>query len=403
MKQQTLKLNEICEIITSPVDKKSYKEETPVLLCNYTDVYYNEFITKDINFMKATASDNEIKRYSLYKGDVVITKDSETPDDIGISTYIAEDIENLVCGYHLAILRPNTKYVNGLYLAYYLKLQQVLHIFGRFANGITRYSLINATYKAVSVLLPPLEEQKKIAEILSLWDKAIEQTKELIAYKEKQKKGLMQLLLTDKKRLDGFTDEWKTVKLGECFKNFGGAPLEKYMDNTGEYKFISIGNYSTNGKYIDNGNRIILNDITQTKLLNKNDLVMVLNDKTADGKIIGATILIDEDNTYIYNQRSERLVCNKNVFPLFFWFLLNSELIRKEIFAMAQGGTQIYINFSSIKSIKIFLPPLDEQKAIADILSSADEEIELLNKQLELYTEQKKGLMQNLLTGKVRV
>lgn len=185
MKQQTLKLNEICEIITSPVDKKSYTEETPVLLCNYTDVYYNEFITKDINFMKATASDNEIKRYSLYKGDVVITKDSETPDDIGISTYIAEDIENLVCGYHLAILRPNTKYVNGLYLAYYLKLQQVLHIFGRFANGITRYSLINATYKAVPVLLPPLEEQKKIADILSLWDKAIEQTKELIAYKKK--------------------------------------------------------------------------------------------------------------------------------------------------------------------------------------------------------------------------
>ena len=390
MKQQTLKLNEICEIITSPVDKKSYKEETPVLLCNYTDVYYNEFITKDINFMKATASDNEIKRYSLYKGDVVITKDSETPDDIGISTYIAEDIENLVCGYHLAILRPNTKYVNGLYLAYYLKLQQVLHIFGRFANGITRYSLINATYKAVPVLLPPLEEQKKIAE-------------ELIAYKEKQKKGLMQALLTGKKRLNGFTDEWKTTKLGECFKNFGGEPLEKYMNIASKYKFISIGNYSTQGKYIDNGNRIILNDITQTKLLNKNDLVMVLNDKTADGKIIGATILIDEDNTYIYNQRSERLVCNKNVFPLFFWFLLNSELIRKEIFAMAQGGTQIYINFSSIKSIKIFLPPLDEQKAIADILSSADKEIELLNKQLELYTEQKKGLMQNLLTGKIRV
>ena len=175
------------------------------------------------------------------------------------------------------------------------------------------------------------------------------------------------------------------------------------MNIASKYKFISIGNYSTQGKYIDNGNRIILNDITQTKLLNKNDLVMVLNDKTADGKIIGATILIDEDYTYIYNQRSERLVCNENIFPLFFWFLLNSELIRKKIFAMAQGGTQIYINFSSIKSINIVLPPLNEQKAIADILSNADEEIELLNKQLELYTEQKKGLMQNLLTGKVRV
>lgn len=403
MQQQTLKLNEICEIITSPVDKKSYKDETPVLLCNYTDVYYNEFITKNINFMEATASDNEIKKYSLYKGDVVITKDSETPDDIGISTYIAEDIENLVCGYHLAILRPNTKYVNGLYLAYYLKLQQVLNIFSRFANGITRYSLINATYKAVPVLLPPLAEQEKIAEILSLWDKAIEQTKELIAYKEKQKKGLMQNLLTGKKRLPGFNDDWKTVNINDCFNHFGGTALEKYIDNTGEYKFISIGNYSTDGKYIDNGNRIILNDITKIKLLNKNELVMVLNDKTSDGKIIGACILIDKDNTYIYNQRSEKLVCKQNILPIYAWFLLNSNHFRKKIFSKAQGGTQIYINFSSIIDIKIVLPPVDEQKAIADILCKADEEIELLNKQLDLYTEQKKGLMQNLLTGKVRV
>lgn len=403
MQQQTLKLNEICEIITSPVDKKSYKNETPVLLCNYTDVYYNEFITKNINFMEATASDNEIKKYSLYKGDVVITKDSETPDDIGISTYIAEDIENLVCGYHLAILRPNTKYVNGLYLAYYLKLQQVLNIFSRFANGITRYSLINATYKAVPVLLPPLAEQEKIAEILSLWDKAIEHTKELIAYKEKQKKGLMQNLLTGKKRLHGFNDDWETLDINDCFYHFGGTALEKYMDNAGEYKFISIGNYSTDGKYIDNGNRIILNNITKMKLLNKNELVMVLNDKTSDGKIIGACILIDKDNTYIYNQRSEKLVCKQNILPLYAWFLLNSNYFRKKIFSKAQGGTQIYINFSSIIDIKIFLPPLNEQKAIADILCKADEEIELLNKQLDLYTEQEKGLMQNLLTGKVRV
>ena len=139
------------------------------------------------------------------------------------------------------------------------------------------------------------------------------------------------------------------------------------------------------------------------KLLNKNELVMVLNDKTSDGKIIGACILIDKDNTYIYNQRSEKLVCKQNILPLYAWFLLNSNYFRKKIFSKAQGGTQIYINFSSIIDIKIFLPPLNEQKAIADILCKADEEIELLNKQLDLYTEQKKGLMQNLLTGKVRV
>ena len=381
MKQQTLKLNEICEIITSPVDKKSYKEETPVLLCNYTDVYYNEFITKDINFMKATASDNEIKRYSLYKGDVVITKDSETPDDIGISTYIAEDIENLVCGYHLAILRPNTKYVNGLYLAYYLKLQQVLHIFGRFANGITRYSLINATYKAVPVLLPPLEEQKKIAEILSLWDKAIEQTKELIAYKEKQKKGLMQALLTGKKRLNGFTDEWKTTKLGEvCSITTGNKNNEDKIEN-GIYPFFvrskqieKINSYSYDGEAI-----LVPGDG------NIGDIYHYINGK------------------FDFHQRVYKISDFKSIYAKFLFYNMQV-FFKKRAISQTSKATVNSLRMDTFTQYNVFIPcNIAEQEAIADILSSADEEINLLNKQLELYTEQKKGLMQNLLTGKVRV
>lgn len=408
MKQQTLKLNEICEIITSPVDKKSYKEETPVLLCNYTDVYYNEFITKDINFMKATASDNEIKRYSLYKGDVVITKDSETPDDIGISTYIAEDIENLVCGYHLAILRPNTKYVNGLYLAYYLKLQQVLHIFGRFANGITRYSLINATYKAVPVLLPPLEEQKKIAEILSLWDKAIEQTKELIAYKEKQKKGLMQALLTGKKRLNGFTDKWKIYKLGEIAYTYGGLTNKTKNDfATKGSRYISYldiyQNYYLN-KPTNNYVTITDNEI-QTELKH-GDILFTLSSETPEEVGISCVILFEPKEKIYLNSFSFclRLKETNILHPLFSAYIFRAEHLRQSINKLAQGATRYNLSKKNFLKLNINIPiSLDEQKAIADILSSADKEIELLNKQLELYTEQKKGLMQNLLTGKVRV
>lgn len=408
MKQQTLKLNEICEIITSPVDKKSYTEETPVLLCNYTDVYYNEFITKDINFMKATASDNEIKRYSLYKGDVVITKDSETPDDIGISTYIAEDIENLVCGYHLAILRPNTKYVNGLYLAYYLKLQQVLHIFGRFANGITRYSLINASYKAVPVLLPPLEEQKKIAEILSLWDKAIEQTKELIAYKEKQKKGLMQALLTGKKRLNGFTDEWKTTKLGEIAYTYGGLTNKTKNDfGSNGNKYISYldiyQNYYLN-EPTNNYVTIAENEI-QTELKH-GDILFTLSSETPEEVGISCVILFEPNEKIYLNSFSFclRLKENNILHPLFSAYIFRAEHLRQSINKLAQGATRYNLSKTNFLKLNINIPTsLAEQEAIADILSKADEEIELLNKQLALYTEQKKGLMQNLLTGKVRV
>lgn len=377
MKQQTLKLNEICEIITSPVDKKSYTEETPVLLCNYTDVYYNEFITKDINFMKATASDNEIKRYSLYKGDVVITKDSETPDDIGISTYIAEDIENLVCGYHLAILRPNTKYVNGLYLAYYLKLQQVLHIFGRFANGITRYSLINATYKAVPVLLPPLEEQKKIADILSLWDKAIEQTKELIAYKEKQKKGLMQKFIYPIKNKTSY-------RICDLFNLSRGRVISKkeIEENTGIYPVFS--SQTSNNGILGYINTYDYDD----------ELITWTTDGANAGKVFARKGKFNCTNVCGIGKPKSNNICNLIYVSAF----LNNITKR---YVSYVGNPKLMNNV--FEEIEIFLPPIDEQKAIADILSSADEEINLLNKQLELYTEQKKGLMQNLLTGKVRV
>lgn len=407
MQQQTLKLNEICEIITSPVDKKSYKDETPVLLCNYTDVYYNEFITKNINFMEATASDNEIKKYSLYKGDVVITKDSETPDDIGISTYIAEDIENLVCGYHLAILRPNTKYVNGLYLAYYLKLQQVLNIFGRFANGITRYSLINATYKAIPVLLPPLAEQEKIAEILSLWDKAIEQTKELITYKEKQKKGLMQNLLTGKKRLHGFTDKWKTVKLGDIFKITSAGVDKKILEH--EIK-INLLNYMDiyNNNLISNKIINFMTSAPKNKILNcnilKGDVFLTPSSETRDD-IAHSSVAIEDLQDTVYSYHIVRLRPKEQINLLFSKYMFDNDFFRKQAYSLCEGSGQRYVlSLSILNHLKLKIPTsLDEQEAIADILCKADEEIELLNKQLDLYTEQKKGLMQNLLTGKVRV
>lgn len=394
MKQQTLKLNEICEIITSPVDKKSYEKETPVLLCNYTDVYYNDFITKDINFMKATATNNEIEKYSLYKGDIVITKDSETPDDIGISTFIAENIENLVCGYHLAILRPNPEYVYGLYLAYYLKMQSVLDIFGRYANGITRYSLINATYKAVPILLPPLDEQKKIADILSLWDKVIQQTKDLIAYKETQKKGLMQNLLTGKKRLHGFNEKWKTYTLKEVGQIITGKTPNTNKEEYYGKDILFITPTDINNKYTTKTERSLTNiGVKYSKFIPKNSVLVTCIAS------IGKNTINQEDCTI--NQQINAIIPNDSNYYEYLYYHLTFNT--PYILTFAGKSATAIINKSTFEEIDITIPPLDEQKAIADILSKADEEINLLNKQLDLYMEQKKGLMQNLLTGKVRV
>src|SRR5262245_32707661 len=110
-------LAEIADIRVSNVDKKFSQAEIPVRLCNYLDVYTNIYITERIDFMEASASQSEIDRFLLQRGDVIITKDSETPDDIGIPAVLVDQIENLVCGYHLALIRPDLDRVDPVYLA----------------------------------------------------------------------------------------------------------------------------------------------------------------------------------------------------------------------------------------------------------------------------------------------
>ena len=133
---------------------------------------------------------------ALNKGDVIITKDSETPDDIGIPAVVMERIGNLVCGYHLALIRPLTDELDSVYLAKQLSTARVARYFALHASGSTRYGLPISAIEAVEIPTPPKSEQTKIAEILSTVDRAIEQTEALIAKQQRIKTGLMQDLLT---------------------------------------------------------------------------------------------------------------------------------------------------------------------------------------------------------------
>ena len=203
---EVVRLGEVCDIKISNVDKKIEERGKKVMLCNYLDVYKNDYITKSINFMTGTATKREIDKFNVLKGDVIITKDSEEFDDIAKPSYVAEKIPNLVCGYHLAILRPKNT-VDGLFLSKALKLQPINIFFQKRANGMTRFGITKETIENALIPLPPLPEQQRIAEILSQIDQTIEKEQQ---YKEKLKRikqGLMEDLLTGKVRVNQLIKE----------------------------------------------------------------------------------------------------------------------------------------------------------------------------------------------------
>lgn len=194
-------LSEVANIIVSPVDKKSYPEEQPVKLCNYTDVYYNTRISKSMSFMEATATASEIKKYVLKIHDVVITKDSETPGDIAVPALINEDLGGVLCGYHLAILRSKSEKLHGPFLSYLLSMKKTRYYFFTLATGATRFGLSVGAINNAEVKLPPVGEQEAISKILTTADQEIQALQNRLGHFKQEKKALMQQLLTGKRRV----------------------------------------------------------------------------------------------------------------------------------------------------------------------------------------------------------
>ena len=179
---QKISLEDVAEIAFSSVDKKSLPGEMPVRLCNYTDVFYNRRIRPDMNFTAATATSTECRRWRLERGDVIFTKDSETRDEIGIPSYVTEDMPGVLCGYHLAVARPRSSLVVGSYIAEVLVSHRSRQQFTRIANGTTRFGLTLDSTRALQLPLPSLAEQRAIVAMSFSIDELLERTRfELLA------------------------------------------------------------------------------------------------------------------------------------------------------------------------------------------------------------------------------
>ena len=182
MELKKYKLGDVANFEISNVDKKTKEGESLVSLCNFTDVYYNWAVTESMSdaFMIASASDSQIKKFAIKKGQVAITKDSETRDDIGIPCYIANNFQDTVLGYHCALITPNPLMLDGRYLNAFLNSKVAKKYFANNAAGSgMRYSLPVETIKNIPLYLPEIKVQKSIGKLLSDIDRKIALNREI--------------------------------------------------------------------------------------------------------------------------------------------------------------------------------------------------------------------------------
>nr|WP_237729169.1 restriction endonuclease subunit S [Vibrio fluvialis] len=338
-----------------------------------------------------------LKAHSVYGGDIVITKMGLPP---GLAAVYPDDAPAGVITADIIRLRPNTTQVNSAFLCEVLNSHSVRKQVYERTAGQTRPKLTLADYKTIRLNLPPLQEQKKIARILSTWDKAITTTEQLLANSQQQKKALMQQLLTGKKRLldkNGvrFSGEWQDIRLKSVLRevktrnknnsidrvlsvtNHSGfvLPEEQFSkrvasDDVSNYKVVKNGEYGYNPSRLNVGSFARL-DSYEEGLLSPMYVVFSVNEK-----------LLNSD--YFMN-----------------W--MSSNEAKQRISGSTQGSVRDSVGFDSLCGFPFKLPPMAEQQKIAIVLSTTDQEIAVLQQKLDALKQEKKALMQQLLTGKRRV
>lgn len=425
-------LAELASIQVSNVDKKTIEGEKNVRLCNYMDVYSNDYLDNEIDYMEATASRKEVSRFSLAAGDVVITKDSESPDDIGIPATLVEEIEGLVCGYHLALLRPDLSKVDPIFLLKQLASAGAASYFGKRAAGSTRYALSTGTISNTPIPVAPLKEQRKISFVLRLLDTRIEATEALIAKQERLRAGLMQDLFTrgvdengelrppreeaphlyHKTELGWLPKGWTAKAVSDCVDSISDGPFgsnlksEHYVTEPG-VRVIRLQNVQAG--YFDASDQAFVSDdharyLARFEVRPEDVLIASLGDDRFEA---GRACLYPEDlgpainKADCFRARAARdVVC-----PFFLMSALNSEHARRGKLRLVQGVTRQRINTGNYKALLVPIPDLqsDEQSQIVQLLQKADlAQNEALDALLEIR-RLKFGLMQDLLTGTVSV
>lgn len=317
----------------------------------------------------------------LQDGDIVI---SDTAEDYAVgkaTELLGINGASVVAGLHTMPFRPLSNLFSPCFLGYYINSMAYRFQLYALIQGIKVCAISKKTMSGTFLIVPPLAEQKKIAEVLGVWDKAIEKQSQLIEQLTLRKRGLMQQLLTAKRRLPGFSDPWKELKLRDIAKIRKGEQVNK-EDLFFNAKYPVINGGITPSGYLDIYNTTA-NTITISEGGNSCGYVNFMTTPFWSG---GHCYTIDVKD---------------GINNLFVYQLLKHN--EKYIMSLRVGSGLPNIQVKDLGNLRLVVPNNQEQTAIAQVLTAADREIELAQQKLELLRQQKRGLMQQLLTGKKRV
>ena len=347
---------------------------------------------------------NNYERLFLRRGDILMALTGGT---LGKMSIFNLEENRYLQNYRVGKFEPNEKSIKN-YIYYLLSSTYVQKRIEDNVNEAAQPNFGKQDFDKIKIPLPPLPEQKKIADCLSTWDVAIEKQNALINALTDRKKALMQQLLTGKKRLPGFSGEWKEVKLGSICENFqnGNAFSAKDYKKTG-IPIVTMGNINLGGYFYfseSKSNFWIEDKSLERYEIKKGDLIIAMTDVTPEKNLIGLTSIIDIDRIFYLNQRVGHIILKPKLADTdFIFYLSQNSYWRNQCKAFATLGVQANLGTNDIKNINIKLPSLSEQTAIAAILATADRELQLQKEKLAQLQTQKKGLMQVLLTGKKRL
>lgn len=293
-------------------------------------------------------------------------------------------------GFKSFICKDNMYFEYLYYLIFLLKKDLL-----KKSSGSTFLEISKNDTEEIKFPFPPLEEQEKIADILTLWDEYIENMDNLIEKKEELKKGLMQKLLTGEKRLGGFTGPWKEVRLGDIFS----IPNKKEVIDPEINKIITV-RLHRKGVFTGLQNETL--SLGATKYYYRRSGQFIYGKQNIFN---GAFGLVPKELDMCYSSADIPSLDFKDglVVPKYIDYYFSRKSIYRRLESRAIGTGSKRLHESEFLKIEIILPSLEEQRAISDILSKADEEIELLKELRDKKLEEKKGLMQLLLTGIIRV